>query len=75
LARVLKIGGELRFATDIDDYAGWTLARLRQSPDFDWTARSACEWLTPWPEWTRTKYEDKAIAAGRKPVYLTFVRK
>jgi tRNA (guanine-N7-)-methyltransferase len=75
LARVLKLGGELRFATDIDDYSGWTLARLRQSPDFDWTARSASDWLTPWPEWTRTKYEDKAIAAGRKPVYLTFVRK
>ena len=25
-------GGELRFATDIDDYAGWALARVLRSP-------------------------------------------
>ena len=28
LARVMRAGAELRFATDIDDYAGWTLARF-----------------------------------------------
>ena len=27
-------GAELRFATDIDDYAGWTLARFLASPTF-----------------------------------------
>ncbi len=36
LARVLKPGGELRFATDIDDYAGWTLRRFLASPAFVW---------------------------------------
>lgn len=75
LARVMRNGAQLRFATDIDDYAGWTLARLRERDDFAWTARSAEDWLTPWPDWTRTRYESKAIAAGRKPVYLTFVRR
>ena len=38
LARVMRGGAQLRFATDIDDYAAWTLARLRASPDFRWTA-------------------------------------
>jgi tRNA (guanine-N7-)-methyltransferase len=75
LARVMKHGAELRFATDIDDYAGWTLARIRERDDFYWAARSARDWLTPWEGWTSTKYESKAMAAGRKPVYLTFVRK
>lgn len=75
LARVMRSGAELRFATDIDDYAAWTLARLRASSDFSWPARTAADWLDPWPGWTRTKYETKAIEAGRKPVYLTFVRK
>jgi tRNA (guanine-N7-)-methyltransferase len=74
LARVMRAGAQLRFATDIDDYAAWTLARLRASPDFRWTASGAADWLHPWEGWTRTKYEGKAIAAGRKPVYLTFAR-
>lgn len=74
LARVMKSGAELRFATDIDDYAGWTLARIRERNDLTWAARQASDWLTPWEGWTSTKYETKAIAAGRKPIYLTFVR-
>jgi tRNA (guanine-N7-)-methyltransferase len=74
LARVMHTGAELRFATDIDDYAAWTLARLRAHPAFSWRARRAEDWLAPWPGWTRTKYEAKAMAEGRNPVYLTFVR-
>jgi tRNA (guanine-N7-)-methyltransferase len=75
LARALKTSAELRFATDIDDYAGWTLARLRGRADFAWAAQCATDWLAPWNGWTRTKYESKAMAAGRKPVYLTFTRR
>ena len=45
LARVMTRGAELRFATNVDDYAGWTLARLRGRDDFSWTARSAKDWL------------------------------
>ncbi len=74
LARVMKPQTELRFATDIDDYAAWTLARARAHSAFHWTARVADDWRMPWEGWTRTKYEAKAIAAGRKPVYLTFIR-
>ena len=74
LARVLKAGGELRFATDIDDYAGWTLRRFLASPDFAWVARTADDWRTPWEGWAPTRYERKARAAGRGSVYLTFKR-
>ena len=33
-ARLLKSGGEFRFASDIDDYTGWTLARVLPCPLF-----------------------------------------
>ncbi len=74
LARVMRSGAELRFATDIDDYAGWTLRRLLDSPDFRWAATRAENWRTHWPEWRPTRYEAKARRAGRGSVYLTFVR-
>jgi tRNA (guanine-N7-)-methyltransferase len=74
LARVMRPGAELRFATDIDDYAGWTLARVLRSPHFLWPAETAAEWQKPWAGWSSTRYEAKALAAGRRPVYLTFVR-
>jgi tRNA (guanine-N7-)-methyltransferase len=75
LARVMRGGAELRFATDIDDNAGWTLARVLRSPDFAWRAETAADWRDPWPGWRATRYEAKALAGGRKPVYLTFLRR
>jgi len=75
LARVMRSGAELRFASDIDDYVGWTLARILRSPDFIWPANSEAEWLTPYADWPGTRYEDKAIREGRRPVYLTFIRR
>lgn len=75
LSRVMRPGAQLRFATDIDDYAGWALARVRQAADLAWEAETSADWLTPFEGWTPTKYEAKAIAGGRKPVYLTFVRR
>jgi tRNA (guanine-N7-)-methyltransferase len=74
LARVMRRGAELRFATDIDDYAGWTLARFLDSPHFGWVATRAHDWRQPWPEWRPTRYEVKAHSEGRGSVYLTFVR-
>ena len=75
IARVMKSGAELRFATDIDDHCGWTLARLLRSPDFEWMAERARDWQVPWPGWATTRYEAKATAAGRRPCYVTAVRR
>lgn len=75
LARVMRPGAELRFATDIDDYCGWTLARLMRSPDFLWSAGDAVAWQTPWPDWVTTRYEQKAVGEGRRPCYLTAFRR
>jgi tRNA (guanine-N7-)-methyltransferase len=74
IARVLKDGGLFRFASDIDDYAGWTLARALRCPNLRWTARTAQDWTQPFPGWPGTRYEAKALAAGRRPTYLEFAR-
>jgi len=72
LARILKSGGELRFATDIGDYAAYALARVLRSEDFVWTAEAADEWRKPWPGFGGTRYEAKAKREGRTPGYFIF---
>ena len=74
LARVMRPGAELRFATDWADYAAWTLAHVRRHPAFRWEAERAEDWRRPWEPWQGTRYEAKALAEGRRPVYLTFRR-
>jgi tRNA (guanine-N7-)-methyltransferase len=74
LARVLGPEAQLRFASDIDDYAGWALARVLRSGAFRWAAERPNHWRQPWPDWPGTRYEAKATREGRKPVYLTFQR-
>lgn len=74
IARVVKGGGVFRFASDIADYAAWTLVRLLRSPDFAWTAERADDWRKPWPDFQRTRYEAKAVREGRAPCYLEFRR-
>ncbi len=75
LARVMRSGAELRFATDIDGNTGWSLARVLRSPDFVWAAASPRDWQRPWDGWIGTRYEAKALLGGRRPTYLTFIRK
>ena len=72
LARLLRRGGELRFATDIAGYASWTLARVLHSKDFSWTAESAEDWRKPWAGFAGTRYEAKARCEGRTPAYFIF---
>jgi len=75
LARILKVGGELRFATDIADYAAYALARVLRSPDFVWTAEQAADWRNAWPDFAGTRYEAKAKREGRVPAYFIFRRR
>ena len=63
------------FATDIDDYAAWTLARIARSPDFIWEPKGGADWLTPWEGWRSTRYEEKARREGRPSGYFSFVRR
>jgi tRNA (guanine-N7-)-methyltransferase len=75
MIRLLKPGGTFCFASDIDDYIGWTLAYAMSHPEWDWTAVCKADWLTPFPDWPGTRYEAKAIREGRRSSYLTFRKK
>jgi tRNA (guanine-N7-)-methyltransferase len=75
LARILTHGGELRFATDVGDYAAYALARVLRSKDFGWTAECANDWRSPWAGFSGTRYEAKARREGRKPAYFIFERR
>lgn len=74
LARIMKRGGELRFATDIDDYATYALARILRSKGLKWTAERADDWRRPWAGFCGTRYEEKARREGRSPTYFIFRR-
>src|SRR5690606_26502722 len=65
LARVLKPGGRFCFATDIVDYADWTLAHILREPRFRFDHGAPGAWHEPYPGWQPTRYEQKARAEGR----------
>ena len=74
-ARVLRSGGGFRFASDIDTYVNWTLLACAAHGDFEWQAADAADWRLPYQGWPGTRYEAKALREGRRPSYLTFLRK
>jgi len=71
LARVLKPGGALRFATDWKDYAAWTLERLLRSGRFAWAAERADDWRVVPADHVTTRYEVKRLG-DCSPVFLEF---
>ena len=73
LARVLKPGAELRFATDDKSYLPYALERLMAHPAFDWLADGPADWKTRPADWPPTRYETKAIKGP--PTFLRFVRR
>lgn len=75
LARVMRPGAELRFATDCDSNAGWTLAQVLRAGNFSWNPSCAADWRAAWEGWSPSRYEAKALRSCRKPVYFTFLRK
>ncbi len=75
VARVLRPGGIFVVATDIADYAAWTLQNVRAHAAFRWVARRPGDWRDPPDGWAPTRYEAKARQAGREPVYLVFARR
>ncbi len=73
LARVLKPGGSLRFASDWADYVDWALERISADPAFRWTAGRADDWRIPPADHVTTRYEEKRLG-DCAPVFLDFVR-
>lgn len=75
LARCMKAGSELRIATDDADYLAWILERLTEHRHFQLRERGRDDWLGRPEDWPPTRYEQKALAAGRHPTFLRLRRK
>ena len=73
-ARILKDGAEFRWASDDRDYAEWTIERVAASAAFKPVAGDPDGQLSRPDDWPETRYEQKARAAGRVPVFLRYVR-
>ncbi len=71
-AHRLRPGGTLLIATDDADYALWIAEALKQTPGF----QSAFEapWVHALPDREPTRYERKALAAGRTCFYFIWRR-
>ena len=71
VARVLRPGGDWRIATDDPVYQAWIMEVLAVQDLFDGA--------TPLPErpadWPETRYEQKALAAGRSPMWWRLVKR
>src|SRR5207249_66610 len=74
LSVVMQPGAELRLTTDDPGYLVWMLERAAAHPAFQWLARRAADWRERPPDWPATRYEEKARAAGRTPVFLRLAR-
>lgn len=79
MARVLSAGGRMRIASDIPDYVAWSLAEIArfnrtQGRAFFLAANHADDWRIRPADWPPTRYEAKALEAGRVPAYLAFTR-
>lgn len=75
LARILADNAHLRLASDDPGLARWMLEHVWSHPAFAWTARCPADWRHRPADAPPTRYEEKALAAGRRPVYLTFRRR
>jgi tRNA (guanine-N7-)-methyltransferase len=70
LARALADNAEFRVATDHAVLQDWMPARIGQHPAFVLETHAA---ERP-ADWAPTRYEAKALRAGRHPIYLTYRR-
>lgn len=72
MARCLEAGGTFRFASDVESYVEWALEQVAAHGGLKYLGESAGDHAHAWDGWPGTRYEAKAIAAGRRPAYLTF---
>ena len=72
LARLLSPKGELRIATDVEQYAAWTIEQIQQSGLFYQTNKDIRK---PFVDWYSTRYEQKGLKEGRTPTYLVYQKK
>ena len=69
LARLLSTTGEIRIATDVEQYATWAQEQIEKTGLFH---RTNSDIRKPFTDWFSTRYEQKGLKAGRLPTYLVY---
>ena len=72
VARVLKQGGLFRIATDHPIYKRHVLRTMHSCSAFYWTAKCGDDWRKEPQDWVKTKYQQKALREGRRPVFFDY---
>jgi tRNA (guanine-N7-)-methyltransferase len=70
LSRVLKSGAILRVASDDAQLVEWMRECLEAHADFTCAYAS----IEPPADWVQTRYQEKAIKAGRQPFFMDYRR-
>ena len=72
IKRILKSGGILRIARDHPVYKRHVLWTMHEDVNFVWTAKCGDDWRKEPSDWVKTKYQQKAICEGRRPVFFDY---
>lgn len=72
VSRVLRKGGLFRIATDHPIYKRHVLRTMYEARDFVWLAKCGNDWRYEPSDWVRTKYQQKALREGRRPVFFDY---
>ena len=72
IKRILKSGGLFRIATDHPVYKRHVLRTMYKDTNFIWTAKCGNDWRKEPSDWVKTKYQQKAIREGRRPVFFDY---
>lgn len=75
LARVMKDGAQMRFASDHIGYVEWAIEHFLRHPCFEWASRTTKDTYRHPNDGFETRYEAKAKARGDRCVHLGFVRR
>lgn len=70
IARVLKPGSLLRLASDHPTLIEWMRERMAQRRDFECVHYGEI----PPADWVQTRYQQKAIEAGRTPIFMDYIQ-
>jgi tRNA (guanine-N7-)-methyltransferase len=71
IVRCLQPRGTFRFATDVESYIEWTLEQVAAHGRLK-LEDAGGDHRQSWEGWPGSRYEAKAVSAGRRPAYITF---
>ena len=74
LSVILKEDGELRIASDHNDYISWILHQFLNNQDLIWTAKSKEDFLKKPENWPQTKFEERAKKLGSICYFFQFFK-